>query len=182
MNWKTALKTLPVSLVIGLSWTGCKNSNDLANIPGTAEIYGNIQYLDSLVRSHETDSISGVLDQIYKKIGEYHNNIQSATDKLVMDSMQLISSSVKEYVQLCTDVQPDLLLLKQETQSAEEQYRAGKIKLSVYVAKLMEQDATLIEMSNKIYDMRTQTFHLLSRYNYLSGLLLTPQEDTFPTF
>jgi hypothetical protein len=165
-------------LSLAIMGSGCRKKDKFANIPGPSEIYSNIQYLDSLARSEETDSIDQVLSTISARLASYNNNIRSANEKLIIDSLTAIRISVKEYVQYCTDIQPDLLVLQQDTRNLVDQYQSGKIKLAGYISKLMEEDELLINMSSQLYTMRDRTFLLLDRYNYLSGLLESPEMDT----
>jgi hypothetical protein len=43
---------------------GCRNKDPKGNIPDIESIYSNISYLDSLIHSSQTDSISRISDQI----------------------------------------------------------------------------------------------------------------------
>lgn len=175
---KLIIRSFLVCSILTLFITGCKNKGGFANIPDSNEILSNVAYLDSLVRSPETDSIEQVLSSIHVKINAYNNNIWSATDKLIIDSLQLITIPVKNYVQYCSDIQPDLEVLRQDIIMLNEEYRSGKIRLQEYVSNLMEKDQTLIQLSDNVYYMRDEVYHLLSRYAYLSGMLGTQQYES----
>jgi hypothetical protein len=158
----------------------CKKNVKYANIPDIAEVRDNIEYLDSLVTSREVDSIEKVHLTMNNLIGSYKNNIQSARDKLIIDSLTMISTSVKDYLQFCTDIQPELLIIRQDLKALEEQYRSGKINLSAYISQIMNHDEILIEMSGQVYTMRDNTIHLLDRNRFLLGILNSPSNEIYP--
>lgn len=158
----------------------CKKNVKNANIPSVTEIRDNIGYLDSLVTSGEVDSIEKVHLTMNNLIGSYKNNIQSARDKLIIDSLTIIGASVKDYLQFCTDIQPELLTMRQDLKALEEQYLAGKINLSAYISQIMNYDDILIEMSGQVYTMRDNTIYLLHRNRYLLEILNSPTNEVNP--
>jgi len=182
MKFKPWLKLIIVTALTAVSFTACRNRNSITDIPGTKDIIGNIEYLDSLVKSRETDSLQQALNSIFVKIGEYHNYIQSANDQLIIDSLQLITVPVKDYLQYCVDIRSDLESLRQDVLMIDEQYRSGKIKLTEYLSRLNESDQALVELGESLYTKRDQAFHLISRYRYLSGFLGSPEYLSQPEF
>jgi hypothetical protein len=167
-------------IIVFILLMNCKQNIKYANIPSVTEVSDNIEYLDSLITSREVDSIEKVHLTMNDLIGSYKNNIQSARDKLIIDSLTIIGASVKDYLQFCTDIQPDLLTMRQDLKALEEQYRSGKINLSAYISQIMNFDDILIEMSGQVYTMRDNIIYLLHRNRYLSEILNSPSNEVYP--
>jgi len=158
-------KSLIVSLIFFIVFTGCNNRNQKANIPDMESIYLNINYLDSMLQSKQIDSISRVNDDLTTRIDAYANRARSAEDKAILDSLTGITGVVNDFLLYCTTTRTNLELLEQDTRTLENLYRSGKIKIAAYVSALLEEEQILIgileQLSSKnllaLQSLRNQT-------------------------
>jgi hypothetical protein len=130
--------------------SGCRNKDQKADIPDVEGIYGNIQYLDSLMHSSQTDSIGRVSDHISEVLDAYTNRAETPEDKAILDSLTVISRVTSDFLQFCTGTATNLELLEQDTRSVESLYRSGKIKITAYTASLLEADQTLVDLREEL--------------------------------
>jgi hypothetical protein len=130
--------------------SGCNRKDQKADIPDIESIYDNISYLDSLVRSDQTDSIGKIKDHISVTILQYISRAQSPEDKAILDSLNRINSVTSDFLRLCNDTRTNLELLQQDTKALESQYRTGKIKIAIYVSSLLEEEQILIDLNDQV--------------------------------
>ena len=157
--------------VTGLLITACNRDRQEADIPDVQNIYSNISYLDSLIRTDRIDSIGKVNDLIAETIRTYDRRAQSPDDAAILDSLISINSAAHDLIQFCSETQSNLDLLEQDTKSLENQYRSGKIKLIAYAATLMEADQTLIDIQNQLSEKTRKTLEYLKNQSLLVSLL-----------
>ena len=166
-------------LVILILFTACRQHQDTLNIPDIETIYGNISYLDSLVKTRQIDSISAVNDRLAGNIASYSNNIQTFDDKIIIDSLVKINSSVYAFLEFCTDTHNNLELLEQDVKSVEMQYKSGKIEIRTYMNALLESEQVLVELNYQFLYQRERVLNslhnqyvLISRLSPLSAVFL----------
>ncbi len=129
---------------------GCRSKDPKSNIPDIESIYSNISYLDSLMHSSQTDSISRISDQIGNLLVAYTNRAQTPEDKAVLDSLTRIRMVTHDFLQFCTSTNTNLELMEQDTRSVENLYRSGKIKITTYTASLLEAEEILVDLQNQL--------------------------------
>jgi hypothetical protein len=109
--------------------SGCKKKVNKADIPDIQTIYSNIQYLDTLIRSAQIDSISNINDHVTAIITAYTSRAQSPEDKAILDSLDRSGLSPM-VLQFCTGT-INLDLPEQDTRSPK-QLQIRKMKITPY--------------------------------------------------
>jgi len=140
---------LILSCIIVLSH-GCRPKEKAADVPDIQGIYKDIQYLDSLTRSKQLDSIGRVNDKLSAVIAAYAYRAASPDDAAILDSLSGIHRAASDLLQFCSDAQTDLELMGQDTRALENQYRSGKIQADTYISGLVQQEQYLIDMNNEL--------------------------------
>jgi hypothetical protein len=136
--------------VMFVSLPGCKHNKQKADIPDIQSTYKNINYLDSLIRSDQVDSVGKINDHITATILAYKNRAQSPEDKAILDSLIRINLVTTDFIRYCADNRSNLELLDQDAKALENQYRSGKVKIAAYISALMEEEQILIDISNQL--------------------------------
>lgn len=137
-------------LILAFLSSGCRNKDQKADIPDIESIYGNIRYLDSLMHSSQTDSISRISDQISDLLADYTDQARTPEDKAILDSLTRIRMVTHDFLQFCTSTNTNLELMEQDTRSVESQYRSGKIKITSYTNSLLEAEEILVDLQNQL--------------------------------
>jgi hypothetical protein len=137
-------------LVIFSGPTACNRNNQKTDIPDIEALYSDIDYLDSLTRSDQIDSMGKINDHLTVTILTYTNRAQSPEDKVILDSLIRINSVTGDFLRYCSDTRTNLELLDQDTRTMQNQYRSGKIKIAAYVSTLIEEEQMLIDISNQL--------------------------------
>src|SRR5512133_3981961 len=131
---------------------GCNNrKNTQSDLPDIETIYTNISYLDSLLVSKQADSISAINDKLSGTIEAYRNNVMTPDDKVILDSLLRIQTSVNEFLRFCTDSRSNLEILHQDVSSTEMLFKSGKIKTGNYMLALMESEQILVDMKGRFF-------------------------------
>lgn len=147
--------------------SGCKKKVNKADIPDIQAIYSNIQYLDTLIRSGQIDSISNINDHVTAIITAYASRARSPEDKAILDSLDRIRFVAHGFLQFCTGTKTNLDLLEQDTRSLENNYRSGKIKITAYTAALLEAEQVLVDLSIQLADQNLLTLQYLKNQEAL---------------
>ena len=149
----------------------CKHRNQKADIPDIGNMYSDISYLDTLIRSAQIDSIGKINDRITAITTAYTNRAQTPEDKLILDSLARINAVAHDFLQYCVSTQTNLDLLEQDTKALENQYRSGKIKITPYVSALLEEEQILIDLSNQLSDKNQLALQYLKNQSLLINRL-----------
>jgi hypothetical protein len=148
-----------------------------SGIPDTAELMSNIAWLDSLIRSPETDSIGVVDDSLALYLQAYTGHAQSGDDKAILDSLERIHSLVVDYLRFCTDSRENLEMLQQDIRSTESKYHSGRITIETFISTLLENEQVLNDLQEKIMDKRQRSLKSLHNQSILTGMLPTLSTD-----
>jgi hypothetical protein len=154
--------------------SGCRRNDRKIDIPDIQTIYGDITYLDSLVRSSQADSISKIDLQIAAALSAFANRAQSPEDKAILDSLARIHQVTQDFLQFCTSTLINLDLLQQDTRTLEDQYRSGKIKITSYMSSLMEEEQLLIDLTNQLAEKNQLALQYLQHQTLLIEKLTSP--------
>jgi hypothetical protein len=158
-------------LISGLVLAGCDGKEKKADIPDVNSILGNISYLDSLLCIRQIDSIAVVNDELSATIDAYRQNIQTADDQAILDSLARISSNAHDFLQFCTDSRKNLELLEIDVNSVEIQHKSGKIQIGPYISALMEAEQVLVTIGNDLSTGYGNTMRNLSNKSLLVNRL-----------
>src|SRR5512133_3733484 len=88
-------------VVTALAFFSCNRQEQKTDIPDMQAISRDIDYLDSLLRSPQIDSISGVNLQIGDLISQYTGRTQSPDEQSVLDSIGQINKTVNDFLRFC---------------------------------------------------------------------------------
>ncbi len=160
-----------VIVAMSLLIPGCNRDRQTADIPDIQGIYSDINYLDSLIRTNQIDSIGKVNDQIVATLRTYDRRAQSPDDAAILDSLTSINSVAFDLIQFCSDTQTNLDLLEQDTKTLESQYRSGKIKISTYTSVLVEDEQTLVDIHNQLSEKTRKALDYLKNQSLLVSML-----------
>jgi hypothetical protein len=150
---------LPVLMVF---FSGCRQKDNPAEIPGTEDLYSNIRYLDSLTHSREVDSISRVCDGLTAYLDAYAGQAPTPDDKAVLDSLEKIHVVANTYLRFCIDTRANLELLNQDTKSIENQFKSGEINAQTYVSSLLGDEQIMVDLKLQLEEHRIKALQSLS--------------------
>lgn len=154
-------------LVLAFLSSGCRNKDQKGNIPDIESIYSNIRYLDSLMHSSQTDSISRVSDHISELLNAYANRAETPEDKAILDSLASICAVTQDFLLFCTSTNTNLELLEQDTRSVESLYRSGKVKITAYTASLLEAEQILVDLQDQLTEKNLSALKYLDNQKTL---------------
>jgi len=141
---------------------GCHRSGQQADIPDIQDLYNNLNYLDSVVRSAQIDSIGTVNDNLTATIAAYAHQAPSPEDIAILDSLTSINAVVNNLMQFCNNTLTNIELLKQDIKAQDNQYRSGKIKINEYVSALLETEQIIIDIDSQYTEKRQRALLYLS--------------------
>ncbi|HLO57129.1 MAG TPA: hypothetical protein VK179_00155 [Bacteroidales bacterium] len=167
-------------LVVSILIPGCRHSKDNPiDLPDAQGIYSDIKYLDSLMQSPQTDSISTASLKIEALLGTYNNRNQTPDEQAILDSINRIYSLTSGFLRYCVDSRSNLELLKQDVSATEIQYKSGKIKAEYFINALVESEQTLVDINNRFDIDRSKVLDALRRFGQLQ-IMLTSQSAAQP--
>jgi hypothetical protein len=151
---------------------GCRHTKEKPiDLPDAQGIYLDIKYLDSLLQSPQTDSISDVSLKIETLLKGYNHRNQSPDEQAILDSINRIFSLTSGFLRYCVDSRSNLELLKQDVSATEIQYKSGKVKAEYFINALVESEQTLVDINNRFSIDRWRVLDALRRFRQLQTML-----------
>jgi hypothetical protein len=147
--------------------SGCVRTKEKVDIPDVNGIYGNIRYLDSLFHTRQIDSIASVNDHLSATIEDFRQNIRTADDQVILDSLTRINSATHDFLRFCTESRNNLDLLETDVRSVETQHKSGKIQTGPYISALIEAEQVLVSLSNDLSAGYGNTIRNLKNTSFL---------------
>lgn len=153
--------TALIALFALLMVISCQQYTGKANIPDIRIIYGNIGYIDSMLTSPVTDSISAVNNALEDTLSIYRNRMHTPDDQSIYDSLMRIHTLVNDFLNHCTSSGANIELLFQDVKDVEMQYKSGKISIDYYISALIQSEQVQVDVYNSFLSERNKALMAL---------------------